>query len=98
MVHTTEEHTRENFGSRSGALHTIDITGLDGANYEEYAPDAEVGADIEPRVDVVGLENPGTYIVQWDHVNERLHVEQYGGTDPAAGTAVGEVQLRVTWG
>lgn len=95
MTHSDVNTQRENHGSEMAILHTIDVTSLDGANYENYNPTSEVDVHRFSSVEVVGLENPSTYIVQWDTSNDRLAVEQYGGTDPTSSTNVGEVQLRV---
>ena len=98
MTHTTTNTARESAGSSRVAFHTIDITGSDGTNYENYDPAGEIGAGGVHGVSAVGQDDPA-YRVVWDTTNERLAVTNADGTAfAAAGEAVGEVTLRVEWG
>lgn len=74
---------------------TVDITSLANANNEPWDPTANTSLDDYTSVAVGGIENPQTHVVQWDSDGEAFHVENYGGTDPTAGTDVGEVTVRV---
>lgn len=73
MTHDVVERNVENFGSVMAEYVTIDITSLDGADFEDFAP----GTISDPYgVEVVGVA--GDYKVDWDHVNERLRVKPGG--------------------
>lgn len=98
MTHTTVDTERESGGSTFVAFHTLDITGSDGTDYEDYDPSDEVGANNVHGVSVVGQADP-SYRVVHDTANDRLAVTNADGSAfGAAGEAVGEVTLRVEWG
>ncbi|PSP80172.1 hypothetical protein BRC81_02990 [Halobacteriales archaeon QS_1_68_20] len=96
MTHTTTVEKRVSDGSYEAVFATLDITGLDNANNESFDPAAEFEFDEVLGVSVEGLENPDSYVVQWDHLENALYVEGYGGTDPTAGTAVGQVRVKAS--
>lgn len=96
MTHTTTVEDRLSGGSFETWFVTLDITSLDNANNESFDPAAELNLSDLLGVSVAGLEEPESYVVQFDHLDgTTLYVEGYGGTDPTAGTDVGEVRLRV---
>lgn len=96
MTHTTTVEGRESAGSFRSVFATLDITSLDNANNESFDPGSELGIDNVLGVSILGLENPESYVVQFDHLaGNALYVEGYGGTDPTATTDVGEVRVRV---
>jgi hypothetical protein len=95
MTHTTTVEDRLSAGNFKSVVATLDITGLDNANNEVFDAAAELGFDTVFGVSVLGVENADSYVVQWDHLETDLYVEGYGGTDPTAGTDVGEVRVRV---
>ena len=96
MTHTTTVEDRVNSGSYESVFATLDITSLDNANNEDFTPGTELGLRNVYGVAVLGLENPESYVVQFDHLaGNALYVEGYGGTDPTATTDVGEVRIRV---
>lgn len=95
MTHTTTVQDRLSDGSYKSVIATLNITGLDNANNETFDPAAELGFDEVLGVSVEGVENADSYIVQFDHLEDVLYVEGYGGTDPTAGTDVGEVRVKV---
>lgn len=82
-------------GSYRVVFATVDITSLANANNEPWDPTANTPLDDYTRVTVGGVENPETHVIQWDHLSEQIHVENYGGTDPTSTTDVGEVEVRV---
>lgn len=93
MTHDVLSTTTENAGSTAVRFVTLDITGTDGTNYENYAVPGDVHG-----VSVVGQADPA-YRVLYDTANERLAVTNADGTAFAAtGEAVGEVTLRVESG
>jgi len=94
MTHTTTDVDYESGGSVVSVYATIDITALDNANSEAFDADSEFNVDTL-GVTVIGVANAASYLVQYDHTASQLVVEGYGGTDPTAGTAVGEVRVRV---
>ena len=97
MTHSTTVVRRGNGGDHRYVVATLDITSLDNANNESFDPGAEFGFDEVFGVSILGVENPGSYVVQFDHLaGNALYVEGYGGTDPAAATDVGEVRVKVT--
>lgn len=96
MTHSTTVEDRVSDGSFESVFATLDITGLDNANNESFDPAAELGFNDVLGVSVEGVENPDSYIVQFDHLENALYVEGYGGTDPTAGTDVGEVRIKVS--
>lgn len=97
MTHTTTVLDRVSEGSYESVFAVLDITSLDNANNESFDPASELGFDEVLGVSVEGLENPESYVVQFDHVDgTTLYVEGYGGTDPTSGTDVGEVRLKVS--
>ena len=94
MSYDTLNLAEESSGSLRAYYHTIDITALDGAGTEPYNPGSRFGV----AVDGVGIVGQGdeTYAVTYDHVADALKVRNLAdGTAVAAGTAVGEVILRV---
>ena len=97
MTHTTTVEERVSDGNYEAVFATLDITSLDNANNEDFDPAAELGFNHVLGVSVEGLENPETYVVQFDHLDgATLYVEEYGGTDPTASTDVGEVRVKVS--
>lgn len=97
MTHTTTVEERVTDGNYKAVFATLDITSLDNANNESFDPGAEFGFNTVLGVSVEGLENPESYVVQFDHLaGNALYVEGYGGTDPTAGTDVGEVRVKVS--
>lgn len=96
MTHSTTVEDRVSDGSYKAVFATLDITGLDNANNESFDPAAELGFNDVLGVSVEGVENPESYVVQFDHLENALYVEGYGGTDPTAGTDVGEVRIKVS--
>jgi len=95
MTHSTTVEDRLSGGNYETVVATLDITSLDNANNEAFDPAAELGFDTVLGVAVAGVENADSYVVQYDHLETDLYVEGYGGTDPTAGTDVGEVRVRV---
>lgn len=97
MTHTTTVADRQNTGSFQTVIAKLDITSLDNANSETF--NSTLGEELNlsdvQGAAVIGVENAASYIVQYDHLSGNLVVEGYGGTDPTAGTDVGEVHLRV---
>lgn len=97
MTYTTVNTERENHGSVDGVFHRIDITSLDAAGAENYAPGTATGLEDAGRygVSVVGQEDESLHIA-WDHVAGELAVLNVAdGTDVTSGSAVGEVLLHV---
>jgi hypothetical protein len=101
MTYNTLDQQRESGGSFYSVFHTIDITSLDQAGAEPYDPGGKFG--VTPYgVEVIGQQDETLDIV-WDHVDSQLKVTEINDTgdgtggrvDVAAGTAVGEVVLRV---
>jgi len=87
-------------GLNSGVLEvsyeTVDVTGLTNANNEPWDPAANTGLDDARSVSIVGYENGETYTVEWDHLQQAFVFATIAdGTDPGAGTDVGEVRVRV---
>jgi len=94
MTFTLTDVDYESGGSVVSVYATVNITSLDGANTEPFDP-ADV-FNVDPLgVSVQGVENGDAYLVQYDHLASQLVVEGYGGTDPTAGTDVGEIRVRV---
>lgn len=86
----------ENLGAYQVDHVTADVTDLTNANNEPLATWAdESSIDRIDGVSVVGVENAGTYNVQYDHLEEDVYVVGHDGTDPTAGTDVGEITLRL---
>lgn len=75
---------------------TVDVSSLTNADNEPWDPSEGTGI-AEPRsVQVVGFEGADTYTAQWDHTQQAIVFETIAdGTQPGAGTDVGEVKLRV---
>lgn len=94
MTHTLSEVDHESGGSYISVFATLDITSLDNAASENFDPETELGMRNVEGVSVIGVENPNTYVVQ-PAEDYDLAVEQFGGTDPTAGTDVGTVTVRV---
>jgi hypothetical protein len=97
MTYSTVNTERENYGSVDAVLHTINITELDAAGVEEYAPGTATGLEdaSEYGVSVRGQEDE-TVAVVWDHLDAELKVKNRDdGTDVANNTDVGEVMLEV---
>lgn len=95
MTFSKTQVDHESGGSFDSVFATIDITSLDSANYEPFDPTSDFNLRDVLGVSVIGLEEPENYIVQYDHLQQRLYVEGYGGTDPTATTDVGEVVVRI---
>lgn len=95
MTATVTRDRRESAGSERSVVGTVDITSLDGAATEPFDPSATYGIE-GATVEVVGVENAATYVVQYDHLEGEFVVQTHGGTDPGAGTNIGEVRVRVT--
>lgn len=95
MTHTTTIEDRRNSGSFRSVFVTLDITSLDNANNEALTLADEADLNTVFGASVLGIENPDSYVVEYDHLEDVLYVEGFGGTDPTAGTDVGEVRLRV---
>lgn len=95
MTHTTTVVADENSGSVRQVVAELDITSLDNAASENFAPASELGFREVLNVSVGQLENPNSHIIQVAADND-LSVENYGGTDPTAGTDVGTVRVTVT--
>ena len=96
MTHTTTVESRRNSGSYESVFATLDITGLDNANTEDFDPATELGFNDVLGVAVVGLEEPENYTVDFDHLaGNALSVLNADGTDPTSSTDVGEVRVRV---
>lgn len=97
MTHTTTVEADVNDGSYKAVFATLDITSLDNANNESFDPASEFNFSDVLGVSVEGLEEPESYVVQFDHLDgSTLYVEGYGGTDPTASTDVGEVRVKVS--
>lgn len=95
MTYTATVDDRQNSGSFEAVWLTVDITSLANANNEPIDVGAEADMQVVRGVAVLGYEEPASQVVQYDHLEGALYVEGYGGTDPTAGTDVGEVRLRV---
>ena len=97
MTHTTTLEERASAGSFRSVFLTLDITSLDNANNEALTGGLAGEADLNSvfGASVLGAENADSYVFEYDHLEDVLYVEGYGGTDPTAGTDVGEVRLRV---
>jgi hypothetical protein len=97
MTHTTTVEHDASDGNYGSVFATLDITSLDNANNESFDPASEFNLSDVLGVEILGLENPESYVVEWDHVDGgTLYVEGYGGTDPTSGTDVGEVRVKVS--
>ncbi|WP_435065883.1 hypothetical protein [Halobaculum sp. EA56] len=97
MTHTTTVEERVSDGSFESVFATLDVTGLDAADSESFDPAAELGFDTVLGVSVEGLENGDLYQAAFDHLDgATLHVHNLDGTDPTAGTDVGEVRVKVS--
>lgn len=95
MTHTTTLEKRTSGGSFESYFATLDITSLDAAGAETFDPAAEFGANQVLGVGILGLENAGSYEVDFDHLDgTTLSVVNADGTDPTSGTDVGEVRIR----
>lgn len=103
MTHSTIAAEAENSGSMDVVYHTIDITATDALGSESYDPEAEVGVDVSDHGIAVAGQADAGYVVKWDHTTGQFQVK-YGDNDAAAdgplidvpaGTAVGQVRLRV---
>lgn len=95
MTYTATVEDRQNSGSFESVWLSVDITSLANANNEPFDAAAEADMDVVFGAAVMGYEEPGSQVVEYDHLEGALYVEGYGGTDPGAGTDVGEVRLRV---
>lgn len=95
MTYSITEEDRESGGSYETVFATLNITSLANANNEPFDPASVFGFAGVRSVSVVGIEEPESYVVQFDHLENALYVEGYGGTDPTAGTDVGEVRLKI---
>lgn len=94
MTYTITDVDDESGGSVRSVYATVDITSLDGANTEPFDPKAALNIDAL-GVSIQGVENGDLYDVEWDHLAETFVVQNNDGTDPTAGTDVGEVRVRV---
>ena len=95
MTHTTTLEERTSAGSFRSVFLTLDITSLDNANTEDLTLVDEADLNSVFGASVLGLENAGSYDVEYDHLADALSVVNEDGTDPTTGTDVGEVRLRV---
>jgi len=96
MTHTTTNVQRESGGSVVSVYATLVIDSLDNANSEDFDPTSEFALSGVEGVTVIGLEEPENYTVDFDHLDgTTLSVLNNDGTDPTAGTDVGEVRVRV---
>lgn len=95
MTYSEVSRERVSGGSFETTFYTIDITSLANANNEPVSLSTDLNLDHILGVAVAGVENADLYVVQYDHLEDVLYVEGYGGTDPTAATDVGEVTLRV---
>lgn len=94
MTHTTTVKERLSTGDSVTVVAELDITSLDNAASEDFDPATEFNLADVLSVEVGNLENPNSFIVQAAADND-LSVEDYGGTDPTAGTDVGTVVVSV---
>lgn len=75
---------------------TVDASALTNANNEPWDPEANTGLSNVDAVNVVGYTEGTTYTVAWNHTSEQFEFATIAdGTDPGAGTDVGEVKVRV---
>jgi hypothetical protein len=97
MTHSTIATERENAGSLDTVYHVIDITALDSAGTEQYAPGDEVGLDDPGRFGIdVRAQEDTSVLIQYDHVADELSVTNVDdGSAVANDTDVGEVMLEV---
>jgi hypothetical protein len=95
MTYTATVDDRQNSGSFETVWLTVDVTSLANANNEPINVGSEADLDEVSGVAVLGYEESGSQIAQYDHLEGALYFEGYGGTDPTSGTDVGEVRLRV---
>lgn len=96
MTHDTTNVDHESGGSVVSVFATLDITSLDNANTEDFDPASEFSLQDVLGVAVLGLESPESFTVDFDHLDgTALSVLNADGTDPTAGTDVGEVRIRV---
>lgn len=77
---------------------TVDVGagGISNAGHHLWDPTGNTELDDPTNVTVTGQEDP-SYQIEWDSLNgDRFHVTNVAdGTDVAAGTDIGEVQIRV---
>lgn len=76
---------------------TADVTALTNANSEPLSTWAnEAGIDDVKAAAVVGLEDADIYTAAYDHLEDAIVFATIAdGTDPTAGTDVGEVKVRL---
>lgn len=97
MTHTTTVEERVSDGSYEAVFATVDITSLDNADNESFDPASEFGFDTVLGLSVEGLEKGGSFQAAFDHLDgTTLHVHNLDGTDPTAGTDVGEVRVKAS--
>jgi hypothetical protein len=94
MTHTTTVLDRSAVGDREEVVADLDITSLDNADSESVDPEAEFNLSPTRGMAVLQAENAGSYVFSVEQ-NNNIHVEEYGGTDPTAGTDVGVVRVKV---
>lgn len=75
---------------------TVAISALTNANNEPWDPEANTGLTNVDAVEIVGHTQGTTYTVTWNHSSKQFEFATIAdGTDPGAGTDVGEVKVRV---
>lgn len=94
----------KNNGAFAREYETVDMSGgISGAGVHAWDPAANTGFDDPLEVAIVGQSDAG-YVIEWDHVNGGQFQVKYADYDAAsdgalidvpAGTAVGEVKVRV---
>ena len=85
-----------NAGALAAAYATVAISALTNANNEPWNPDANTGLTDAKAVDIVGYDSADTYTVEWDHTQDAfVFATTADGSNPGAGTDVGEVKVRV---
>ena len=85
-----------NYGVYDAEVVTIDMTGgITNANNEPFDLATNSSFDDPVGAMFLGATQPESYVYQWDHDEETLYVEGYGGTDPTGGTNTGKAYLLV---
>lgn len=95
MTYSIADRTTESYGSLHMERLVVNITSLANAASEPFTPGDETR--LVDRVDhayIAGVE-ADAMTVQYDHLSEQFNVNNDDGTDPTAGTDVGEVELVV---
>lgn len=104
MTHTTVDLEQVSYGSQEAVLHQINITSLDAAGQENYAPWTEVNIPNGSRLGVqsVGQDNE-TARYTWNTSGTHLNVQFFNSTSGALedvpnNDSPGEVRLLVVGG